>query len=352
MSLRWDSSSRTAPAFGRAHSFLHEYPHLALHTRELTLDIPKFHRDQSILEGILRMLVNLERLAINGHAQHWDELLPALTSALSSTISLHSLQRLHLLRISSLPASVVLHAASSVRILSLARIIPLRVRDIPINIAPNTQLHTLILPWSLTTEALTRVCDFLVTAQNLRNLSVDVHATGYHRTLIAASSEHLRYLEIDCGAFLIPLNLPPLQNLQALNLLLAGSVKVDRLWNLPENLSSTIVTLPTVSPRLEALQLTVHIRTLETEPLWHDDSSFPIFDSPSYRDHLPVLRSIRCCLGYSDPFVACAGPYFELALNHFIVFMEFKLSAASQDGIVTVGRGDQRSRFNYFHHLP
>ncbi|KAF7377115.1 hypothetical protein MSAN_00130500 [Mycena sanguinolenta] len=355
MSLRWDSSSRIAPAFARARSFLYECPHLSSYIRELTLDLPSFHQGQVILETILQMLLHgghLERLAINGHAQHWDELLSQLTLTIPSIIELPSMQCLHLLRISSLPASVVFQAASSVRVLSLNRVIPQRVRDITANIPPNTHLETLILPWCLTTETLLRACDFLLAVQNLRRLSVDMHSSGYHHSLIASSSAHLQYLEIECGAFSTPLNLPPLPALRSLAVLLAKSVDVDRLWTLPENLTSTIAALPAVCPHLETLKLTIHIRTLEMEPKWHDHSPFPVFDSLFYREQLPLLRGIHCCLGYSDPFVACAGPYFELALERFVALMENKLPAAFREGILTVGRGQLRSRFNYFEHLP
>jgi hypothetical protein len=199
MYLEWDPSSRTAPAFERARSFLQDHPHLALYVRDLTLNIPKSHQDQAILEIVLRMLRNLERLAINGHAQNWDDLLTHLTYTISCTISMPSLQRLHLLRILRLPASVVLHAASCVRVLSLDRITPQSLRDIPAHIPPNTQLENLILPWCLATNALIRACDFLLTPQNLRRLSIEVRDTGYYRPPIVASAAHLRHLQLECG---------------------------------------------------------------------------------------------------------------------------------------------------------
>ncbi|KAJ7028316.1 hypothetical protein C8F04DRAFT_1266034 [Mycena alexandri] len=103
MCLRWDSSSRVASAFPRALSFLQENPHLALYFRDLTFDLPKSHADQSTLEAVLRMLGNLERVAINGYGQEWDELLGSLTSAILTTISLPSLLRFHLRRLASVP---------------------------------------------------------------------------------------------------------------------------------------------------------------------------------------------------------------------------------------------------------
>ncbi|KAJ6452809.1 hypothetical protein C8R45DRAFT_1193507 [Mycena sanguinolenta] len=330
MTLRWDSSSRIAPAFARAQSFLQECPHLSIHIREVTLDIPSFDQDQIILETILQMLLHdghLERLAINGHAQHWDDLLPQLTLTISSIIALPSLQCLHLLRICSIPASVVLHAAFSVRVLSLNRVIPQRVRNITADIPSNAHLETLNLPCRHTFQRLSSLPYCLIIG-------------------------HLQHLEIECGVFSTSLNLPPLPTLRSLALMLAKSVDVDRLWNLPENLTSTIAALPAVCPSLETLKLTIHIRTLEMEPKWHDHNPFPVFDSLSYREQLPLLRGIHCCLGYSDPFVACAGPYFELALERFVALMESKLPAAFHEGILTVGRGQLRSRFDYFDHLP
>jgi hypothetical protein len=69
MSLRWDSASRNAAVLDRALSFLQEFPHLIPYVRDVTLDIPTSSYDQRTLEAVLRRLRNLERLAINGHAQ-------------------------------------------------------------------------------------------------------------------------------------------------------------------------------------------------------------------------------------------------------------------------------------------
>ncbi|KAJ7738018.1 hypothetical protein B0H14DRAFT_2638609 [Mycena olivaceomarginata] len=334
MYLEWDPSSRTAPAFERARSFLQDHPHLALYVRDLTtLNIPKSHQDQAILEIVFRMLRNLERLAINGHAQNWDDLLTHLTYTISCTISLPSLQRLHLLRILRLPASVVLHAASCVRVLSLDRITPQSLRDIPAHIPPNTQLENLILPWCLTTNALIRACDFLLTPQNLRRLSIESHQR-HTFSIYSSNAEYLRYLSIFHYSRIYVLWLPRL-------------VGTEGLWTLPENLSSTIVTLPAVSPRLEALHITIRISTFQTAPTWQDHIPVPLFAARSYRDQLPALRDIQCCFGYFDTFMPCSGIWFEFALQSFIELIESQMPAPFHDGILTVGRASHRSRVNY-----
>ncbi|KAJ7766178.1 hypothetical protein B0H16DRAFT_1523282 [Mycena metata] len=209
MSLRWESQSqrrrqgssgRVGPAFRWELRFLCENPHLALYVRDLTLDIPKSDADQSTLEAVLRLLGNLERVAINGYGRMWDELLGSLASAILTTISLPSLRRVHLRRLTNVPHSVIFHAATSVRVLSLNRIVPQRHGDIPHDVPPNTNLEHLILPWSLTTGTLLQLCEFLLTAQDLRRLSVNA---GYHFALATASSAHLRYLEVDFGGALL-----------------------------------------------------------------------------------------------------------------------------------------------------
>jgi hypothetical protein len=125
--------------------------------------------------------------------------IPSLASTVLVTISLPTLQRLHLFRIWELPASVVLHAASSVRVLSLNRVSPCIPKDTPADIAPNIHLENFILPSCLTTQALLRACNFLLTAQTLRRLAADAN-TAYYHTLATSSSAHLRHLVLECGS--------------------------------------------------------------------------------------------------------------------------------------------------------
>ncbi|KAJ7890371.1 hypothetical protein B0H13DRAFT_2665997 [Mycena leptocephala] len=316
MSLRWDSASRNAAVLDRALSFLQEFPHFIPYVRDVTLDIPTSSYDQTTLEAVLRRLRNLERLAINGHAQKWHQVIPSLASTILATISLPTLQRLHLFRIWELPASVVLHAASSVRVLSLNRVSPCIPKDTPADITPNIHLENFILPSCLTTQALLRACNFLLTAQTLRRLAADAN-TAYYHTLAASSSAHLRHLVLECGIFSTPLDLPHLPALQSITLIVIRSENSEGRWRLPWNLTPAIAALPAFAPVLEALTLTIHIRPLDAsgEPLWDDYNAFPVFSSPSYQQDLPHLHNIHCSLGYSDPFVACTGAYFERAFE-------------------------------------
>ncbi|KAK7023318.1 hypothetical protein R3P38DRAFT_2709953 [Favolaschia claudopus] len=367
-SLQWDSSSRIAPAFERALSLIEGHPHIAIHVRELTIDVPKFPASQSILAAVLRTMNNLERLGINGHAQDWDNLVPELKDAILNVISLPSLRRLHLLRISSLPISVLFHAASSVGVLSLNLVTPLVPRDISLNDGDNlnVQLGTLILPSCLTTPALLQVCDFFLRLQNLQRLSIQMQSSGHHRTIITSSSQSLVHLKLDCAAFLTPLDLPPLPNLQTLSLSLAKAVDNDRA-HLPTNLSNTIASLPTHSPLLQRLDLTVCVPRVEMNPVWDPDSPpFPLFQqndsspstststSTSYKDQsaLPCLRSIHCHLEYSEPSLDRTGMYFGRATTRFVEAMRAKFPAAHRDRILSVGRAERKSKIDYFEHLP
>ncbi|KAJ7161908.1 hypothetical protein C8R43DRAFT_991736 [Mycena crocata] len=155
------SSSGITTTLGRSHLFLMQHPHLAHHIRDLAIDMPKDHGRQEVLETILKMLQNVERLAINGNILAWDELLPgpALRSTLRAVISLPSLDCLHILRLSDIPSSLILYFSSSVRVLSMNRVLPSRHKDHSLSNSTPRVEH-LILPRWMTTHALLQVCDF------------------------------------------------------------------------------------------------------------------------------------------------------------------------------------------------
>ncbi|KAJ7640096.1 hypothetical protein DFH06DRAFT_1138103 [Mycena polygramma] len=347
MALRWDmspSSSRGAAALERALTLIHQLPHLVCHVREVSLDIPKKNEDQLTLEGILRMLGNIEHLAIHGLGQPWQNVVPALASTISDMISLPSLQRLHLFRIWNIPSAFVLHAASSVRALSLYRVTAYSSLEDPSAIGANNHLEGLFLPSCMMTRVLLSCCHFLLAAQNLRHLAVSVHEQGHHRTLSAASSSRLRHLELECKVFSIPLDLPHLPALRSMSLSFMVSESTPGVWTLPCLLRSTITALPTEAPLLDTLTLTVLIPFPEKYVPWQDRSALPLFR------YLPELRGIHCLLRYAD---SCAplNSHFDRAYEGFIGYMESKLRAAHAAGIVTFGRGTQQMRFNYLDYL-
>ncbi|KAJ7686789.1 hypothetical protein B0H17DRAFT_1071131, partial [Mycena rosella] len=282
-------------AFDQALEVLNRYPHLAVHLRDLTIAIPKSQSAQAALGAVLRLLLNVERLAVNGNALAWNGLgvLPALAAAILAAISLPSLECLHLLRIHP-PSSVLLHAASSVRVLSLDRVVLFGA-----------------------TPALLRECDLLLDVRHLQRLAVHVQPSlwDYHRTLIVSSSNHLRHLELDCGDLSFTLNLPPLPVLQTMTLILARSKDDDGYWILPSGLALTVAALAVAASRLEALTFTVLIPILKIQAPWRHTA-------------LPV------------------------ALKRVVRLMEQTLPAPHVDGILTFGRSVQRSCLNYMAHLP
>ncbi|KAJ6556245.1 hypothetical protein B0H19DRAFT_1235487 [Mycena capillaripes] len=354
MSLCWDSSTRPATICDRAFSFIQNFPHLVRYVRDLTVQIPPLSPDQAALESVLGMLGNVERLAINGSAAHWEHIIPALTSTICTLISLPSLQRLHFFRIWNLPLSVVHHAASSVRILSLKHISP-NIQDGPLHIAPDTHLQTLILPWCLTAKTLARFNNFLLAARSLRRLVMYYH-DGVYRIPVTSSASHLQQLELECGVFPIPLDLPHLPALRSLVLTFLTSEHANMRWTLPENLSSAIADLPVATPVLETLTLETQLRPRDRPrdraQFWNDHSTLPVFDSPTYRQQLPHLRKVHCSLAFSDASIACIGGDFEMALEGFVRMIVSRLPAAHADGMLTFGRGVQRGRFSYLDDLP
>ncbi|KAJ7681027.1 hypothetical protein DFH06DRAFT_1465071 [Mycena polygramma] len=351
MSLRWDIASRNTAAFDRALDFINQLPHLVPYVREVTLDIPTQCRDQKTLENILRLLGDIEHLTIHGHCKDWCRVIPPLASTISSVISRPSLQRLNLFSIWHIPPALVFHAVSSVRVLSLYAVSADPGQVVPSDIGANTHLEGLILPSCVVVQALLRSYKFLLAARNLRHLAVYVHETGHHRALTAASSLHLRDLELECGAFSIPLDLPHLPALRSLSLSFMVSESAPGVWTLPEMLRPTITTLPTAVPVLDKLTFTVLFLHRQTDMPWQDRSALPYFESSSssnYRQQFPHLRRICCSL--ADPSAPLSG-HFERAFVGFAAYMESKLYAAYADGIVTVRRGIQTSRFNSFDHL-
>ncbi|KAJ7150721.1 hypothetical protein C8R46DRAFT_1305417 [Mycena filopes] len=351
MSLRWDSSSRIAPAFPRAFSFVQAHPHLRNNIRDLKFDIPSSHKDQAVLEAVLRMLGNLERLAINGYGREWDKLLQSLASAILTAISLPSLERFHLRRLTGVPPSVILHAASSTRVLSLTGIVPQRHGSVPAVLAPTTQLEYLILPWSLTTQTLLDVCAFLLTAQNLRRLIVNAR---HQLPLTTASAAHLRYLTITFGVTSDPLELPLLPVLEQLTLVITEILSLDSALSIvPPALNLSLNILPTATPHLAILGLTVRMRSMRPTHRWEPHTPLPIFAARSYRTHLPQLCEIHCSLGYLDPFFACEGRVFEEAYGYFVALMQEELLPVPHaEGMLTFGRERHQTRMNYMDDLP
>ncbi|KAJ6473998.1 hypothetical protein C8R47DRAFT_711657 [Mycena vitilis] len=351
ISLRWEIASRNAAAFDRALDFVVQVPHLVPYVREVTLDIPTECRDQQTLENILCMLGDIEHLTIHGHCKNWCRVIPPLASTISNVISRPSLQRLNLFSIWHIPPALVLHAVSSVRVLSLYAVSADPDQIVPSDIGANTQLEGLILPSCVVVQALLRSYSFLLDVQNLRHLAVYVHEAGHHRTLAAASALHLHNLELECGAFSIPLDLPHLPELRSLSLSFMVSESTPGVWTLPEMLRPTITALPTAAPILDTLTFTVLFLYRQTDMPWQDRLALPYFEpssSPNYRQQFPHLRSICCCL--ADPSAPLSA-HFERAFAGFTAYMESKLYAAYADGIVTVRRGIQTSRFNSFDHL-
>ncbi|KAJ6457835.1 hypothetical protein C8R47DRAFT_168307 [Mycena vitilis] len=347
LSLRWDLGW---DSLDRALAFLRHSPHLAPHFREVTLDVPMDAKNQGTLEAILRMLGNIEHLVIEGRGVIWQQLSPALALAIHNLSIIPSLQRLHVFRIGDIPSSLVLQAASSVRVLSLYSV-DVRSGQRPWDIGP-LRLQSLSLPFWPSAPLLLRCCQSLLAARTLRRLAVYVDVQRHYRILTAASSSHLRHLELECRAFLTPLDLPHLPSLRTLALSFTVTVLNNgpRVWILPDLLGPTITSLPAVAPDLDTLILTVLISREKCLP-WQDHSPLPFFNEYSrtnYTHHLPQLRQIHCVLGYADPF-SLLGAHFAQAYGGFPWYMESKLRAAQAAGIVTVSRDTPRSRLDYLH---
>ncbi|KAJ6465628.1 hypothetical protein C8R47DRAFT_1154708 [Mycena vitilis] len=345
LSLRWDGVSSRSAVLDRAVAFTDRFPHLIPHVREVSLDIPSNTENQVTLGRVLRMLGNIEHLTVHGRDMRWKRVVPALASTMSDILSLPTLERLELFRIGLISSAFVFHAASSVRALTLYCVSGGGGQDVLSDGRANTHLEGLFLPGWNSGRSLLRTCPFLLSAQNLRHLAGS-YELGHHRTLTAASSLHLRYLELECGSFLYELNLPYLPALRSLSLSFAVSVRIlqddgPRVWS-PELLQAAIMTLPTVAPNLDTLNFVVLVPSFYGSHVrWEKPSALPYFDidsSTDYTQHLPQLRKINCVFQYENPLAPVSG--LAHAYKAFAGYMEAKLAAAHAAGIVSVSRGN------------
>lgn len=154
-----------------------------------------------------------------------------------------------------------------------------------------------------------------------------------------------------------PVDLPRLPVLQFLDLTLETGVENDGSRGLPTGLNSLVASLPALVPRLEVITFTVlqdivsariQLSTRVQVPWEQPVSPLSVFDTADYRAHFPRLRRVHCCFTYVNRY----GPPDELALRHFVRFMESKLPAPHADGILTFVAGVQRSLLDYMHNLP
>ncbi|KAJ7909239.1 hypothetical protein B0H13DRAFT_2661537 [Mycena leptocephala] len=106
----------------KLYAMLQRSPHIVLYVRDLEIhrshDPNLWMQPSSPLVTVLSMLSHLEQFSIFGYWGDWLNVPSSLALGILRVISLASLERLHILNVTNMPA-VLLHSALSLRVLSL-----------------------------------------------------------------------------------------------------------------------------------------------------------------------------------------------------------------------------------------
>ncbi|KAJ6468243.1 hypothetical protein C8R45DRAFT_1218765 [Mycena sanguinolenta] len=231
----------------RVAALFSESPHLAVYIRDLTIDLPDSADEDIPLAQVLQAVTKLERFVISGLVVRWDDLSRSLTSAILDVFVRPSLESLHLLNIQDLPASAILGALSSMKVLSIHHptlkdeetvdeggpLTTSKIRHLVLSsVSPPT--YELILS--------TRAPKF----GNVRKLHLDTSANLHIDRILTSVAATLVDLDIKCGALPFALILPSLPALSSLTLrIVRGTTR-----RLPDGLWGTLVGLPRVSMTL------------------------------------------------------------------------------------------------------
>ncbi|KAF7326122.1 hypothetical protein MKEN_00463700 [Mycena kentingensis (nom. inval.)] len=273
------------PTLGAAARLFESSPELAVHIRDLTIELSSEDEDCKALETILPLIASaglLGRLVIAGKAARWVDIrktAPALPDALLAVIRIPSLQKLHIMNLYGLPLEVLV-AALEVPVVSFSQAVCVKKLAFPAagrDPESDWRLRHLALADSVVGGAL-GVFECLVRAPSVPLTRLDLRLTPlnahYEERLFVACSGTLEELVLDTAELSDPATypVPPLPHLRRLSLKLF----IGHARSLPAPFLSTLAhfTAPAAVPALHTLTL-----------------RFP---------HSPCSR-IRCLLVLRDP---------------------------------------------------
>ncbi|KAJ7090088.1 hypothetical protein C8R44DRAFT_818130 [Mycena epipterygia] len=313
-----------------ARSLLVGSPRIAGYVRELRVELELYlAEDNHILARVLTMLPDVERLTLGGGNATWGHLGAPLQSAVLDLLA--SLDTLSMSHTHDIPASVIFRVLSSVRTFKIDNI-SLQTNADPtetsrLHGSPFTpRMQNFVLRTTFPSDVLP-ILDFILQPRtpgyldNLQQLTVGVNwqTTIQSHRLISATSTLMRALQIRCGGFLAPLELPHLPQLRVIEL----KVYTGYHGRLPPNLYAAIATFPRAIPAVEVIKFIFY--EPEAEPWIADDlGSFPVFDA--YGDHLPHLRQVVCHLTFQSPD----------SFTDFVRSMKAKLPTLCDTGVLTL----------------
>ncbi|KAJ7147820.1 hypothetical protein C8R43DRAFT_952839 [Mycena crocata] len=283
----WLSSRSYAPSYSgetgtpattirRLAALFRASPHLAAFVRDLIIEV---NIDLTTDEGALAAQIlgtarNLESFAISSCANDWNNLPPALQTALLDVIARPSLKHLHLWSIDNIPASAVLGTLASATVLSIfsctitahaehlassARPVPQRASRLQKLLLTSSEPATYDLILSPRAPRFKEMTKLLLRPNERTRFGAE--------RLLSSLSDTLTHLILDSEGFIAPysLNFPPLPKLRFVTLrLFRGLAK----RYIPDGFAATLTALPQASLTI-IVSLAAHSTTLP----WPTESS-------------------------------------------------------------------------------
>ncbi|KAJ7108752.1 hypothetical protein C8R44DRAFT_986688 [Mycena epipterygia] len=347
---------RRRPTLKAAADSLTTFSHLASYIRDLTIELPDTIPEFAALASVLLLLRNVERFVVSGKSILWSRLGTTVAAAILDFLSLPSLGRLHLVNIEHVPSALI-SAATSIPAVSFYRV------DMDPGEEPHisTHLHNStsapgIIHLILTDSGakVLSICDFLLHPRNppytshieRLEIRIDTLSGGYDQRLLEACANTLKYLAIDPGALVWPINIPHLPFVRDLELRVFVDSNTPR--RLPALFPSTLSTIAASLPLLETITLTFVVEPLHPEVAWTDQGPLPIFGlSFMNRMELLHLRQVHCKLLQRNTFGST-----DALFGPFVTAMESRMPGLQGTGILTCTLDDQHSLSRYVERLP
>ncbi|KAJ6551683.1 hypothetical protein B0H19DRAFT_1158554 [Mycena capillaripes] len=288
--------------FKNARDLFATSPHLGKYIHSLSLCLTP-GEDYAAIESVLRVVSNIAGLAIlaNAHTLYWGQMPASVMTLLKAVIVRPTFKSLSLTRIAGIPSSLIIHATSLLRGVSLYST---SVEDDSSSVNPSfisdphsprqTNLQELDITIREVSGRWKSVLDLDIYKylSGLRTLTLGVCATFDvdWRRLLLDSSAHttLQHLELRFQLPLRVLDLPPLPALRVLEI----KFQVPN-QTLPANLSHFIANLATTAPLLESLSFDVETVSVFRSRWRGDLEPYPLFASVDFVKQLPQLRKLH-----------------------------------------------------------
>ncbi|KAJ7468102.1 hypothetical protein FB451DRAFT_1258100 [Mycena latifolia] len=319
-----------------ASGFLTASPHLASYVRDMIIELPNGGPECAHLEIVLRSIHNVERLVVSGKSVLWTRLGPGARTALLDSVALPSLSRLHLMNIRGVPVALIA-VATSIPVISFCGI-SMDTREEPPNLSiqlhnsssPPRILHLILVDSGLLVRP---ICDFLPrTAPYTGHIErleirIDPYSGEYDQRLLVACANTLKYLVIDPGALLEPINIPHLPLVCGVEM----KVFVDHNRHLPTHFPSTLLRLASALPLVETITLAFVVEPLHPKVAWSDPGPLPIFGT-SFANRLELLhlRRVHYKLLQRNTFGST-----DALFRRFVSAMESRMPGLQGTGILT-----------------